>query len=89
MCWPTRSWTPCWAQRRWATSAKHFPDTAEEYAGADSLMLARRVAEIMTEHGWRIENIDATILCQRPKLAPNIPAMRAKLAEASGCRWML
>ena len=41
---------------------QHFPDTAEEYAGADSLMLARRVAEIMTEHGWRIENIDATIL---------------------------
>ena len=45
-------------------------------------MLARRVAEIMTEHGWRIENIDATVLCQRPKLAPHIPAMRAKLAEA-------
>ena len=63
---------------------QHFPDTAEEYAGADSLMLARRVAEIMTEHGWRIENIDATILCQRPKLAPHIPAMRAKLAEAFG-----
>ena len=63
---------------------QHFPDTAEGYAGADSLMLARRVAEIMTEHGWRIENIDATILCQRPKLAPHIPAMRAKLAEAFG-----
>ena len=63
---------------------QHFPDTAEEYAGADSLMLARRVAEIVTEHGWRIENIDATILCQRPKLAPHIPAMRAKLAEAFG-----
>lgn len=63
---------------------QHFPDTAEEYAGADSLMLARRVAEIVTGHGWRIENIDATILCQRPKLAPHIPAMRAKLAEAFG-----
>ena len=63
---------------------QHFPDTAEEYAGADSLMLARRVAEIMIGHGWRIENIDATILCQRPKLAPHIPAMRAKLAEAFG-----
>ena len=63
---------------------QHFPDTAEEYAGADSLMLARRVSEIMTGHGWRIENIDATILCQRPKLAPHIPAMRAKLAEAFG-----
>ena len=63
---------------------QHFPDTAEEYAGADSLMLARRVAEIMTGHGWRIENIDATVLCQCPKLAPHIPAMRAKLAEAFG-----
>ena len=59
---------------------QHFPDTAEEYAGADSL----RVAEIMTEHGWRIENIDATILCQRPKLAPYIPVMREKLAAAFG-----
>ena len=39
---------------------------------------------IVTERGWRIENIDATILCQRPKLAPHIPAMRAKLAEAFG-----
>ena len=63
---------------------QHFPDTAEEYAGADSLMLARRVAEIMTEHGWRIENIDATILCQRPKLAAHIPAMREKIADAFG-----
>ena len=51
---------------------------------AHAVMLARRVAEIVTGHGWRIENIDATILCQRPKLAPHIPAMRAKLAEAFG-----
>ena len=63
---------------------QHFPDTAEEYAGADSLVLARRVAEIVAAQGWRIENIDATILCQRPKLAPHIPAMREKLAAAFG-----
>ena len=63
---------------------QHFPDTAEEYAGADSLMLARRVAGLAAEHGWRVGNIDATILCQRPKLAPHIPAMRKKLAEAFG-----
>ena len=63
---------------------QHFPDTEEVYAGADSLVLARRVAEIVAAQGWRIENIDATILCQRPKLAPHIPAMRAKLAEAFG-----
>ena len=63
---------------------QHFPDTDPEYSGADSLKLARRVAEIMHEHGWKIENIDATLLCQRPKLAPHIPAMRANLAEAFG-----
>ena len=63
---------------------QHFPDTAKEYEGADSLVLARRVAEILKEHGYRIENIDATILCQRPKLASYIPAMRQKLAEAFG-----
>ena len=63
---------------------KHFPDTAAEYAGADSLVLARRVNEILRENGWKIENIDSTILCQKPKLAPHIPAMREKLAEAFG-----
>lgn len=63
---------------------QHFPDTAEEYEGADSLALARRVAEILKEHGYRIENIDSTILCQRPKLASYIPAMRQKLADAFG-----
>ena len=46
--------------------------------------LARRVAEIVAAQGWRIENIDATILCQRPKLAPYIPVMREKLAAAFG-----
>ena len=63
---------------------QHFPDNDPEYSGADSLKLARRVAEIIKEHGYRIENIDATLLCQRPKLAPHIPAMRANLAEAFG-----
>ena len=63
---------------------QHFPDNDPEYAGADSLKLARRVAQILKEHGWRIENIDATLLCQRPKLAPHIPAMRANLAAAFG-----
>ena len=63
---------------------QHFPDNDPAYAGADSLELARHVARILSEHGYRVENIDATILCQRPKLAPHIPAMRAKLAEAFG-----
>ena len=63
---------------------QHFPDNDLAYSGADSLKLARRVAEILKEHGFRIENIDATLLCQRPKLAPHIPAMRRNLADAFG-----
>ena len=63
---------------------QHFPDNDPAYAGADSLELARHVAHILSEHGYRVENIDATILCQRPKLAPHIPAMRANLAAAFG-----
>ena len=63
---------------------QHFPDNDPAYAGADSLELARHVARILSEHDYRVENIDATILCQRPKLAPHIPAMRANLAVAFG-----
>lgn len=63
---------------------KHFPDTDPAYKGADSLELARHVARLMVGQGWKIENIDSTILCQAPKLAPHIPAMRRNLAEAFG-----
>ena len=63
---------------------QHFPDNDPAYAGADSLELARHVARILSEHDYQVENIDATILCQRPKLAPHIPAMRANLAAAFG-----
>ena len=63
---------------------KHFPDTDPRYKGADSLVLASAVAEMLTQHGYRPENIDATILCQAPKLAPHIPAMRENLARALG-----
>ena len=63
---------------------KHFPDTDPAYAGADSLKLARHVARIMREKGWKIVNIDSTLLCQKPKLAPYIPAMRENLAAAFG-----
>lgn len=63
---------------------KHFPDNDPAYAGADSLKLAHQVGEILHENGWKIGNIDATVLCQRPKLAPHIPAMRTNLAAAFG-----
>ena len=61
---------------------KWFPDTDPAYAGADSLMLLRSVTARLREYGYQIGNIDATILTQRPKLAPYIDAMRQKLAQA-------
>ena len=60
---------------------KLFPDSDPAYAGADSLVLAARVASLLREHGYRIENVDATVLAQAPKLAPHIPLMREKLAS--------
>ena len=63
---------------------RHFPDTDPQYAGADSLRLATEVARILAENAWRIENIDATVLAQRPKLAPHIPYMRQNIATALG-----
>ena len=61
-----------------------FPDKDPAYKGADSLMLTRRVAEVMTERGYRLGNIDATIIAQAPKMAPHVPAMRRNVAEAFG-----
>ncbi len=63
---------------------QHFPDTDPVYKGADSLALTREVAKIIAAHGYKVGNIDATILCQRPKLAPHIPAMRKNIAGAFG-----
>lgn len=63
---------------------QHFPDNDPTYAGADSLALMKEVARLLAQQGWRVENVDATILCQAPKLAGHIPAMRANLAAALG-----
>lgn len=63
---------------------RHFPDSDPAYAGADSLKLAAAVAALIRARGWQVANIDATILCQRPKLAPYIDGMRANLAAAFG-----
>lgn len=63
---------------------KHFPDTDPAYKGADSLALAAHVAALLAENGYRIENIDATLLAQAPKLAPHIPEMRKNLAASLG-----
>lgn len=61
-----------------------FPDSDPAYKGADSLALARRVAQVMTERGYRFGNMDATVIAEAPKLAPYIPAMRQNIAAAFG-----
>ena len=60
---------------------KHFPDTDERYKGADSLYLMACVKKLLDEKGAKIENVDATILCQKPKLAPHIVTMRENIAK--------
>ena len=63
---------------------KHFPDTDPRYKGADSLELLRQVGVMLREAGYTVGNIDSTILCQAPKLASHIPAMRQNIASALG-----
>lgn len=64
---------------------KHFPDTDPRYKGADSMALLRHVASLIAEEGWRLGNLDATVLAQAPKLAPHIMQMRQNIAGALGC----
>ena len=63
---------------------QHFPDRDPRYEGADSLELTRAVAAMIRAHGWRIGNVDCTVLAQRPRLAPHIPQMRQNIADALG-----
>lgn len=63
---------------------KLFPDSDPAYEGADSLALLRQVVRVLDENGYEIGNVDATVLAQRPKLAPHIPLMRERLAAAMG-----
>ena len=65
---------------------KHFPDTDPRYAGADSLKLLSSVVALVREQGYSVGNVDATLLAQKPKLAPHIDAMRQNLADAMGIR---
>lgn len=61
-----------------------FPDTDPAYKGISSLILLEKVMEMLREHHYRVGNVDATILAQKPKLAPYIPGMREKLAACLG-----
>lgn len=61
---------------------KHFPDTADEYKDADSLVLLKHVWQLAKDRGYKLGNADSTIIAQRPKMAPYIPQMVAIIAEA-------
>ena len=58
-----------------------FPDNDDAFLGADSLVLLRRVREVLAEHGWKLGNLDATVVAQAPKMAPHIVQMRQNLAD--------
>ena len=61
---------------------KLFPDNDDAYLGADSIELLKKVRDVLRAHGWKIGNLDATVIAQRPKLAPFIDTMRSNIADA-------
>lgn len=61
---------------------KHFPDTDAAYKGISSILLLKHVGKLLDENGYTIENIDATIIAQRPKMRPYIDTMRQNIADA-------
>ena len=61
---------------------KHFPDTDPKYKGISSIELLKHVGSLLTNHNYKIGNIDATIIAQKPKMAPHIPTMRENIASA-------
>lgn len=61
-----------------------FPDNDLQYAGADSLILLRRVGELLCREDWQVVNVDAVIMAERPKMAPHILQMRENIAGALG-----
>lgn len=63
----------------------HFPDSSDAYRGISSLLLAEKVAVLMKEKGYAIGNIDATVIAQKPKLAPYIPEMKRNVARVFSC----
>ncbi len=63
---------------------RHFPDSDPQFKGIDSRKLLRHVAQLLQSRGWKVGNVDATLIAQAPKMAPHIPAMRAHIAEDLG-----
>ncbi|MGM9676925.1 MAG: 2-C-methyl-D-erythritol 2,4-cyclodiphosphate synthase [Butyricicoccus sp.] len=58
-----------------------FPDSDDAFLGADSLVLLQQVREVLAEHGWKLGNLDATVIAQAPKMAPHISRMRQNIAD--------
>ena len=63
---------------------QHFPDSDERYRGADSALLLSEVCTFLEDHGWTVRHLDATVICELPRLAPHRDAMRARLAGTVG-----
>ena len=63
---------------------RHFPDTDNQYKGIDSMLLLERVTQLLQESGYHVNNIDVTVVAQRPKLAGFIPQMEANIARVIG-----
>jgi 2-C-methyl-D-erythritol 2,4-cyclodiphosphate synthase len=61
---------------------QHYPDTDPRWRDADSVDLLREVAGFLADHGWRVRHLDATVLCEEPRLGPYRDGMRARLSEA-------
>src|SRR6185369_11036756 len=64
----------------------YFPDSDPKWKGADSVKMLQECGRLLKEKGWSVENMDATIVCQKPKLAGFIPAMREKIGKALGVK---
>src|SRR5438270_164127 len=62
----------------------HFPSSDASLRGADSIELLRRVAHLIAGAGYKVSNVDATVVAQRPRMAPHVQKMRSRLAEALG-----
>jgi 2-C-methyl-D-erythritol 2,4-cyclodiphosphate synthase len=63
---------------------QHYPDTDERWHDADSIELLREIAAFLGEHGWTVRHVDATVVCEQPKLGPHRDEMRARLSDAMG-----
>ena len=63
---------------------EHFPDSDPQWKGADSMQILRQVVDKVRAAGWRVENVDVNVICERPKIAPHRAAMQANLVAAVG-----